>query len=67
MQTKQQKREKALAYWERELQNNRLIHREAYIKNQIAILRRKLTMRAGDNWRAWYETDGESQPTANCA
>lgn len=67
MQTNQQKREKALAYWERELKNNRFAHREHYILGQIAILRRKLTLRAGDNWRAWYETDGESKSAANCA
>ena len=59
MQTKKQKQEKALAYWRRELQNNRLVHREFYIKGQIAILERKLTLRAGDVGRAVVR-EGES-------
>jgi hypothetical protein len=48
MQTKKQKQEKALEYWRKELQNNRLPHREFYIRGQIAILERKLTLRATD-------------------
>lgn len=52
MQTKKQKQEKVLAYWRRELQNNRFAYRDFYIKGQIAILERKLTPRAGDVGRA---------------
>ena len=59
MQTKKQKQEKALAYWRRELQNNRFAHRDLYINGQIAILERKLTMRAGDVGRAVVR-EGES-------
>ena len=47
MQTKKQKQEKALAYWKRDLQHC-LVNREPYIKEQIAILERKLTKRAAD-------------------
>jgi len=49
MQTKKQKQEKALAYWERELRKPEIYrfsyisdHRKAYIEGQIKILRRKL-------------------------
>ena len=49
MQTKKQKQEKALAYWERELQKPEIYrlssisdYRKAYIESQIKILRRKL-------------------------
>jgi len=48
VQTKKQKREKALAYWENELRKDCLPHSALYIKGQIAILRRKLTLREPD-------------------
>lgn len=60
MQTKKQKQEKALEYWRRELRNNRLVHRESYIKGQIAILERKLTLRATD-----AEDSAPSQAVSN--
>ena len=63
MQTKKQKQEKALAYWERELQKPEIYrlssisdYRKAYIESQIKILRRQLgaclTQRAVDVGRA---------------
>lgn len=48
MQTKKQKREKALTYWENELRKDCLPKSALYIKGQIAILRRKLTLREPD-------------------
>lgn len=49
MQTKKQKQEKALTYWERELQKPEIYrlashttYRKSYIEGQIKILRRKL-------------------------
>ncbi len=48
MQTKKQKQEKALAYWEGELRKDCMPNHVPYIKGQIAILRRKLTLREPD-------------------
>lgn len=48
MQTKKQKREKALAYWEGEIRKDCTENKRIYIKGQIATLRRKLTKRAID-------------------
>lgn len=48
MQTKKQKQEKALAYWENELRKDCSPNKALYIKGQVAVLRRKLTLRAVD-------------------
>ena len=65
MQTKKQKQEKALAYWQNELKNNRLVHREFYIKGQIAILERKLTLRAVDPPSALVSVGGWRNSAGN--
>ncbi len=65
MQTKKQKQEKALEYWRRELANNRLAHREFYIKGQIAILERKLTLRAVDPPTALVNVGGWRNSAGN--
>jgi hypothetical protein len=60
MQTKKQKREKVLAYLENELRKDFLPHNALYIKGQIAILRRKLTLREPDATpQSSYENEKE--------